>query len=40
MNPLAEKISDSELEVMKVLWEAEGALPVTRVTERLGGNYR
>ena len=35
MNPLAEKISDSELEVMKVLWEAEGALPVTTIREAL-----
>ena len=33
-NP-AEKISDSELEVMKVLWEAEDALPVTAIRETL-----
>ena len=35
MNSLAEKISDSELEVMKVLWEAEDALPVTAIRETL-----
>ena len=35
MNSLAEKISDSELEVMKVLWEAEDALPVTTIRETL-----
>lgn len=35
MNSLAEKISDSELEVMKVLWEAEDALPVTVIREKL-----
>ncbi|MBQ6364950.1 MAG: BlaI/MecI/CopY family transcriptional regulator [Oscillospiraceae bacterium] len=35
MNTLAEKISDSELEVMKVLWEAEDALPVTSIRESL-----
>ena len=31
MNHLAEKISGSELEVMKVLWEAEDALPLTDI---------
>jgi len=35
MQSLAEKISDSELEVMKVLWEAEDALPVTAIRETL-----
>ncbi len=35
MKSLAEKISDSELEVMKVLWEAEDALPVTAIRETL-----
>lgn len=35
MNRLAEKISDSELDVMKVLWEAEESLPVTVIRERL-----
>ena len=35
MNSLAERISDSELEVMKVLWEAEDALPVTAIRETL-----
>lgn len=35
MNQLAEKISDSELDVMKVLWEAEDALPVTVIREKL-----
>lgn len=32
---LADKISDSELEVMKVLWRAEDALPVTEIREQL-----
>ncbi len=31
MSNLAEKISDSELEVMKVLWEAGDALPITEI---------
>ena len=35
MDQIAEKISDSELEVMKVLWEAEDALPVTVIRETL-----
>ncbi len=35
MNQLAERISDSELDVMKVLWEAEEALPVTVIREKL-----
>ena len=35
MNQLAEKIYDSELDVMKVLWEAEDALPVTVIREKL-----
>ena len=35
MKSLAEKISGSELEVMKVLWEAEEALPVTTIRETL-----
>lgn len=35
MNQLAERISDSELDVMKVLWEAEDALPVTVIREKL-----
>ena len=30
---LADKISDSELEVMKVLWRAEDALPVNVIRE-------
>ena len=34
-NELAEKISDSELEVMKLLWQAEDALPVTEIREAL-----
>ena len=34
-NSLADKISDSELEVMKVLWQAEDALPVTEIREAL-----
>ena len=32
---LAEKISDSELEIMKILWRAEDALPVTEIREAL-----
>ena len=32
---LADKISDSELEVMKLLWQAEDALPVTEIREAL-----
>ena len=35
MSLLAEKISDSELEVMKVLWEAGDALPVTEIRTAL-----
>lgn len=35
MEQLASKISDSELEVMKVLWEAGDALPVTEIRTRL-----
>lgn len=35
MNPIADKISDSELEVMKLLWRAEDALPVTEIREAL-----
>ena len=34
-NHLADKISDSELEVMRVLWQAEDALPVTEIREAL-----
>ena len=32
---LACKITDSELEVMKLLWRAEDALPVTEIREKL-----
>ena len=35
MDLIAEKISDSELEVMKLLWEAGEALPVTAIREAL-----
>lgn len=31
MEKLAEKISDSELEVMRVLWEAEEPLPISDI---------
>ena len=34
-NDLACKITDSELEVMKLLWRAEDALPVTEIREKL-----
>ena len=39
MSNLAEKISDSELEVMKVLWRAGDALPVTVIRETRAVNY-
>ena len=32
---IAEKITDSELEVMKTLWEAEDALPITDIRQTL-----
>ena len=35
MNTIAEKISDSELEVMKVLWEAGDALSITEIRTQL-----
>ena len=35
MDIIAEKISDSELEVMKLLWAAGEALPVTAIREAL-----
>ena len=35
INSLAGKISDSELEVMKVLWQAEEPIPVTEIRETL-----
>ena len=35
MNPLAEKISDSELAVMQVLWAAEGELSLTELRRRV-----
>ena len=39
-DPLAGKITDSELEVMKVLWEADAPLPITQIRmalqERMG----
>ena len=35
MHRLASRISDSELEVLKVLWEAGDALPVTEIRTRL-----
>ena len=35
MQNIAAKISDSELEVMKILWEAGDALPVTEIRTRL-----
>ena len=34
-NDLACKITGSELEVMKLLWRAENALPVTEIREKL-----
>ena len=35
INDLAEKISGSELEVMKLLWRSEDALPITEIREKL-----
>ncbi len=35
METLSEKISDSELEVMRVLWEAGDALPITDIRQIL-----
>ena len=35
METLSEKISDSELEVMRVLWEAGDALPITEIRQAL-----
>ena len=35
MNELAERISDSELEVMKLFWRAEDALSSTEIREEL-----
>ena len=35
MSRLEEKISGSELEIMKVLWEAEDALPLTDIRQKL-----
>jgi BlaI family penicillinase repressor len=35
METLSEKISDSELEVMRVLWEAGDALPITQLRQAL-----
>lgn len=35
---LASKITDSELEVMKLLWRAKDALPVTVIREQLHGS--
>ena len=32
---IASKITDSELEVMKLLWRAKDALPVTAIREQL-----
>ena len=35
METLAERISESELEVMRVLWEAGDALPITEIRQFL-----
>lgn len=35
MENLAERISDSDLEIMEVLWEAEDALPITEIRLRV-----
>jgi len=36
VNPLASKISDSEAEIMKVLWEAGCELPMAEIRKVLG----
>ncbi len=38
LDNLAGKITDSELEVMKLLWCAKDALPVTEIREKLQGS--
>ncbi len=35
MNRLAERIADSELEVMRVLWEAKTSLPVAQIRKAI-----
>ncbi|MCM0647526.1 BlaI/MecI/CopY family transcriptional regulator [Clostridium swellfunianum] len=35
MNKLASKITDSELEIMRVLWEAGGELPIADIRKTL-----
>ena len=35
MNPLASKITEAEVEVMKVLWEAEEELPIAEIRKTL-----
>jgi BlaI family penicillinase repressor len=35
MNRLAERIADSELEVMRVLWDAKTALPVAEIRKAI-----
>lgn len=35
MNPLADKVSDAELSVMQVLWEAEGELTLAELRRRV-----
>lgn len=35
MDTILEKITDSELEVMRVLWEAEDALPISALRQTL-----
>lgn len=35
MNRLVSKISNSELEVLHVLWEAEGAIPLAAIRKKL-----
>ena len=39
MSDLAERISGSELEVMRVLWEAEVALPLTDIRTTLQSRF-
>ena len=35
MNKLTERISDSELEIMRVLWDAKAALPVAEIRKAI-----
>lgn len=40
MNKLALKISDSELEVMKIFWKTKQAMTMTEIRKKLPFNYK